>query len=330
MQSQELHQLSPSDHELMALLFDAVDPIDESIDRMRFRAAHHSQIAHIDQLEVNEYLIQDAGRYRIGLVGLVQMAGDGPRRILSAAEVLWRELRKHYAAELHALIPLKELAARGGVELTSAGRALVYMLDAPWSAGRSTPKDMLEVDVAASEDVLRFDTFADRVQQMRQWQTDRIRQRSNPLVTHAAAVTEVDPNKESGQPVPPWLGKLPQEARILMNEIYAATDAGTYALPAMGIRAVVDVVSKEVLKGDLGTFRQKLDGLRDAGHLTNVQHDALDAVVNAGNAAAHRGFTPSAEALASMLAAVSHLLHAIYVMPESTRLLRAGTPARHG
>lgn len=330
MQPSELHHLSSADQELLDLLFDAIDQPTQTIDRMRFRAAHHSQIVHIDQLETNEYLIQDAGRYRIGLVGLVQMAGDGPRRVLSDAEVLWRELRKHYAADLSAMIPLKELAARGGLDLTAARRALTYMLDAPWSAGRTTPKDMSTVEVAASEDVLRFDTFADRVLQMRKWQTDRIRQRSNPPVTNAAVATEPAPNKASGQQVPAWLGKLPQEARILMNEIYAAMYVGTYALPAMGIRAVVDVVSKEVLKGDIGTFRKKLDGLRDAGHLTPAQHDALDAVVDAGNAAAHRGFTPSTEALASMLAAVSHLLHAIYVMPESTRLLRAGTPARHG
>jgi Domain of unknown function (DUF4145) len=330
MPAPELHQLSPSDHELMSLLFDAIDQPNETIDRMRFRAAYHTQIDHIDQLEASEYLIRDAGRYRIGLVGLVQMAGDGPRRVLADAEALWSELRKHYKANLNAMIPLKELAARSGLDLTSACRALIYMLDAPWSAGRSTPEDMSEVQVASLEDVLRFDTFGDRVQQMRQWQTDRIRQRSNAVVTNLAATAEPNRTKAPGLQVPAWLDKLPQDAQILMNEIYAAMDAGTFALPAMGIRAVVDVVSKEVQQGDIGSFRKKLDGLRDAGHLTPAHHDALDAVVDAGNAAAHRGFTPSAEALASMIAAVSHLLHAIYVMPESTRLLRAGTPARHG
>ena len=326
MKDQELHQLSQSDNDLLALLFDAVEQ-DESIDRLRFRATHCDHIACFDQLESTEYLRQDEGRYRISLMGLRQMTGAGPRQILSDTEVLWRELRKHYKSELTVLISLRDLAERGGLELAAARRTLIYMLEAPWSAGRTTSKDMLEVEVAVSESVMRFDTFEGQIRQMRGWQTDRIWQRSNPA-PNRSITAETERAQSLDFAASPWLGKLPQDAQILMNEIYAAVKAGTFALPAMGIRAVVDVISREVQQADIGSFRKKLDGLRDSGHLTPAQHDSLEAVVDAGNAAAHRGFAPSAEALGSMLIAVEHLLHVIYVMPESTRLLRAGTPKR--
>ena len=124
------------------------------------------------------------------------------------------------------------------------------------------------------------------------------------------------------------LTKLPDTAQVLMREVHLAMGAELYALSAMGIRAVVDVISVDLLAGDAGSFSAKVDGLAKAGHLSPSQHNALNVVVDAGNAAAHRGFVPTRDAAQAMLDALEVVLKSAYVLPGAAQSLQAMTPKR--
>ena len=113
-----------------------------------------------------------------------------------------------------------------------------------------------------------------------------------------------------------------------MREVHVAIDAELHALAAMGIRATIDVVSVDLLSGDYGTFKEKLDGLVNEGHFTRSQQGTFIAVVEAGNAASHRGFIPDRESVMAMLEAVQHMLVSAYVLPGSAKSLLASTPKR--
>lgn len=128
--------------------------------------------------------------------------------------------------------------------------------------------------------------------------------------------------------LPDWLTKLPDTAQVLMREVHLAMGAELYALSAMGIRAVVDVISVDLLAGDAGSFSAKVDGLAKAGHLSPSQHNALNVVVDAGNAAAHRGFVPTRDAAQAMLDALEVVLKTAYVLPGAAQSLQAMTPKR--
>ena len=91
---------------------------------------------------------------------------------------------------------------------------------------------------------------------------------------------------------------------------------------------MVDVVCRDQLGGDKGGFESKLKGLRDAGHLTAIEHLALSAVVNAGNAASHRGFSPDVSDVKAMLDALNHCLFSVYELRQLTEDLSLKTPVR--
>lgn len=80
--------------------------------------------------------------------------------------------------------------------------------------------------------------------------------------------------------------------------------------------------------GVAGSFNAKLEGLAKVGHLSPSQHNALNAVVDAGKAAAHRGFVPTRDAAQAMLDAVEVLLKSAYVLPGAAQSLQAMTPRR--
>jgi hypothetical protein len=95
----------------------------------------------------------------------------------------------------------------------------------------------------------------------------------------------------------------------------------------MGIRAVVDVVILENV-GDVGSFAKKLATLEERGFIGRQQRQFLEAVLDAGNAAAHRGHAANAEELESAMDIVENLLQAVYVLETAAEHVRRRTPPR--
>jgi hypothetical protein len=126
---------------------------------------------------------------------------------------------------------------------------------------------------------------------------------------------------------PKWVWGLPTEVRSLMDEIYSALHANSRRLALMGARTVVDMLLMDKV-GDVGTFPDKLAQLESDGFVGLKNRAFLGAALEAGNAAAHRGYQPKKEHLDHVMDIVENLLQAVYILEEAADELKKSTPAR--
>jgi len=126
---------------------------------------------------------------------------------------------------------------------------------------------------------------------------------------------------------PDWFYRLPDKFHPMLNEIYNSLDADNRALPMMGARTVLDMVFVDKI-GDTGTFGEKLKQLESQGFISKKNREVLDAALNAGSAAAHRGYQPKLTAVQSVMDIVENLLQAIYVLDKQALEIKKSTPAR--
>jgi hypothetical protein len=126
---------------------------------------------------------------------------------------------------------------------------------------------------------------------------------------------------------PEWLWQVDSRFRQLFDEVYAALDAGTLAVPVMGARAILDLVIQDRVRNHR-TFAQGLDALTDKGFISKHDRGILDAAVEAGNAAAHRGFFPTEEHAHGVVEIVEHVVSSLYVLKAAAKGLKKATPKR--
>ena len=126
---------------------------------------------------------------------------------------------------------------------------------------------------------------------------------------------------------PRWKFKLPPEMRAVLEEVYRSLDANTRALPMMGARTLLDMLIVEKV-GDVGSFKQKLKKLQGGGFISATHVDVLDAALDAGSAAAHRGHAPKDFQVNTVMDIVENLLQAFYVLPGMADTLKKTTPQR--
>jgi hypothetical protein len=113
----------------------------------------------------------------------------------------------------------------------------------------------------------------------------------------------------------------------LMKQVYTALDSNSRGLALMGARAAVDIVLVEKV-GDSGGFAEKLKTAEAAGILGRKNRQVLDAALDAGNAAAHRGYQATADDVNAVIDIVENLLQAVYHLESLADRLKRTTPAR--
>jgi hypothetical protein len=126
---------------------------------------------------------------------------------------------------------------------------------------------------------------------------------------------------------PDWVSSISEEMQELLQEIYTALHADSRRLALMGTRTIIDMLMLEKV-GDLGSFKEKLKKLELDGYLGQKNRETLDAALEAGHAAAHRSFKPTAEQLTSVIDIVENLLHSIYILDSAGEKLKKITPER--
>jgi Domain of unknown function (DUF4145) len=109
--------------------------------------------------------------------------------------------------------------------------------------------------------------------------------------------------------VPSWQYDVPQKIRAILQEVYRSLDAANRSLPMMGARALVDMLIVEKV-GDVGSFKDKLNKLTAGGFIGTKQVEVLDAALDAGGAAGHRGHIPSAPEVNAVMDIVENFLNA--------------------
>jgi hypothetical protein len=108
-----------------------------------------------------------------------------------------------------------------------------------------------------------------------------------------------------------WSFNLPEEDMLLFFEVISAWDRGLFILALSGVRTLIDrYIVKKI--GDIGNFQAKLSRMLDNKHINQKQFELLNTVIEAGNAAGHRGFKPEKEMLTSLLMVVEDIMSLEY------------------
>ena len=126
---------------------------------------------------------------------------------------------------------------------------------------------------------------------------------------------------------PPWRWHLPNQMKELLGEIYIALHNNSPRLALMGARTLVDMVMLEEV-GDIGKFDAKLNKLLERGEISARNRGVLSTALDAGSAAAHRGYKPGREELEAVMDIVENLLQSIYHLSKVAEELKAKIPPR--
>lgn len=94
----------------------------------------------------------------------------------------------------------------------------------------------------------------------------------------------------------------------------------------MGIRALLEFVMTDKVKGGGRTFKEKLKALHEGGHVTISQRDRLADVLEVGHAAMHRQYNPNEDDLHTCLDIVETVIADLYVHSIATAKLRKKVP----
>ncbi|MBF0333236.1 MAG: DUF4145 domain-containing protein [Alphaproteobacteria bacterium] len=125
---------------------------------------------------------------------------------------------------------------------------------------------------------------------------------------------------------PVFHDQIPQEFTALLDEIYSALHADNRRLAMMGARAVLDMFIMNKV-GDQGSFKNGMQGLQEAGFVTSTNRSLIEAAIDAGHAAAHRGHLPSVKEVSLVMDIIENLIQHD-LLSEAEMSLRDSTPKK--
>ena len=94
------------------------------------------------------------------------------------------------------------------------------------------------------------------------------------------------------------------------------------------MRTLFDRASKLLDVDPNFPFSKKLQELQSSGHIGNQEREVLSILVDAGSAAAHRGWQPSPEQLEPIFDTMEQFLERSFVTVEGMKSIRV--PSRQG
>lgn len=128
---------------------------------------------------------------------------------------------------------------------------------------------------------------------------------------------------------PSWSDSIEDDVlRDVLDELYSALNAGLSVLASVGARTLLDRAGYLLIGDPKGGFEGKLSALVTGGFISLQEKVTLDAVADAGNASAHRGYTPSAERLGHIVDIIENFLHRAFVLTRAAEDIRKSTPPR--
>jgi len=304
------------------------------VNAREFRAKHEDYLDILDQLEQGPYIERRDDLYRIKLLTLADLRDDDARAdaIIRRCDRVFCFLRRAYKDRTGVPIALAEIAQKTDIPEFELRLVLTYMTDAPiWGGYTSGLLCAQEVTVVPGESILRYKTFDDALQQLRDWAGHRTcggsslggDQPAKPLF-----VSEIDATRlRAPSDFPEWYTNLPEKIRDMLREVRYALQKELSALPSMGLRSVIDMVCNDQV-GDTGGFKEKLHRLEEERLITPKKREIIETALEVGHASMHRGHFPPAEDLHIVLDIVDHLLEELYILDRTSDSLRASVPKR--
>lgn len=121
---------------------------------------------------------------------------------------------------------------------------------------------------------------------------------------------------------------IPVPILTLMHELYINLQNDCRAAAAMIMRAVLEHTMIDKV-GDQGSFEQNLTSFTAGGFISSTQADVARAVIDTGNAAIHRAFTPRRSDVLSLVDIIEVVLKVVYVHAPEALEIRNRTPKRN-
>ena len=146
-----------------------------------------------------------------------------------------------------------------------------------------------------------------------------------------AARTKVTYPKPESKNKPVWLDsmeKIDGQLHSILSEMYIAYDNNAFILTAVGLRTALDR-GTEVLGIDPAmSFVEKLNELETGGWIGATEHDILQVITDAGNAAAHRGWSPNSHEIAQLLYAMEVFLQRAFIVGKKALSVKNSIPSK--
>lgn len=129
---------------------------------------------------------------------------------------------------------------------------------------------------------------------------------------------------------PEWFDDLPDPTlQTIFEELYKSLQTESHFLATFGARTALDRLIVLTV-GDKGNFKKGIQALQNEGLLSDHEKLILEPTLEAGHAAAHRGYTPSSDGMKTILDTIESLVHRILVLPAQAELLKDAVPGRDG
>lgn len=133
---------------------------------------------------------------------------------------------------------------------------------------------------------------------------------------------------------PPWMRSiLPFNVKLaeiapLTLEIYGALAIGAHRVATMGIRALAERGMVDLV-GEKGTFKKTIRAFLDAGYVAPFRAEMFEnTLIEAGHAAMHRNFSPSADDVNTLLDILEGVLNTVHYEPMRADAVRRTIPPR--
>lgn len=146
------------------------------------------------------------------------------------------------------------------------------------------------------------------------------------------------PFKKTYWPVAPKIGsnRLPlidlllihENTSNLLRQVYIAIDSNLNVLAAIGARTTFDAASEYLgIDQDL-SFEEKLEMLRTQAYISGKEKGTLEVLINAGSAAAHRGWAPTGNELDTIIKILNGFIDTNMLRPCKVNELKGAIPNR--
>lgn len=106
----------------------------------------------------------------------------------------------------------------------------------------------------------------------------------------------------------------------IFDEVYIALQNKCSRLAVMGIRSLVEQIMKEKC-GKAGSFKNKLQKLKESGFISELQESALGVVLEKGHTAVHEPYKPDTKEVIAALDIVENIIESIYINENKTEKL---------
>lgn len=114
----------------------------------------------------------------------------------------------------------------------------------------------------------------------------------------------------------------------VLEEVYKALNEQMPVLAAMGMRIVFDRTAVMLGLNAADPFAKKLKDLQVRGFIGITERDGLEALIEAGSAAAHRAWQPNSAQLHTLIERLETFIHGVFVLHPDVLKLKTEIPVK--